>query len=122
MSLQEELLAGGKAVEPLLSEMEMYRARAQESFAYVFSSDHTTLARMTERPDPELSRADLGGVDAMKAGVPASAADVVQPPARYKLSVPASTVDGHGGREDNGGHEHGSEREPVSRSKSCVLQ
>lgn len=123
-------------MDTLLGEIEMYRSRAQESFAYVFSSEHTTLARKTERPDLEL-RAELGGVDtsaASRAG--ATGLDVVQPPSRYTLSVlppPMHDVARHHGHRSQhdqhdqrvrGGDEHGdgSRNEPVAKSKSCILQ
>ena len=126
--MQEELLEAGEPLEPLLGEMEMYRARAQESFAYVFSSEHTTLARTTERPDPELSQAELGGADASgtprEGGVVTSVDNVVKPPTTYasSLSVPAPL--NHGQHNSGVGEDQrdDTERDPVGKSKSCVLQ
>jgi hypothetical protein len=127
VSSQEELLEAGEPLESLLDEMEMYRARAQESFAYVFSSEHTTLARTTERPDPELSQAELGGVGVTLAQIAPPGVDVVQPPTTYsRSSVGAPPVHGRDGSDGSrrDGHGDGSERElaGVSKSKSCVLQ
>jgi hypothetical protein len=126
VSAQEELLEAGEPLESLLSEMEMYRARAQESFAYVFSSEHTTLAKTTERPDPELSQAELGGVGVTQAQIVTPGDDVVQPPTAYQLSVAARPVHGRDGSDasrheaNGGGRPH--ETASVSKSKSCVLQ
>ena len=61
----EQLLEGGQPLEPLLAEMEMYRSRAKESFAYVFSSEHTIQAHHAEGPaDPE----QLASIEAAKNG------------------------------------------------------
>jgi hypothetical protein len=130
--IQEELLEGGQPLEPLLSEMEMYRARAQESFAYVFSSEHTTLARRTEGPN-DRAIAELGGAPAASASASASDAaaagagdsgggglTVVQPPTVYGLSPPPPVTDGEPGSPAGGNHEGGGGQ--VSQSKSCTVQ
>eukprot|EP01043_Picozoa_sp_COSAG02_P010968 COSAG02_NODE_397_length_23124_cov_439.255635_10_plen_163_part_00 len=126
VSAQEELLEAGEPLESLLSEMEMYRARAQESFAYVFSSEHTTLAKTTERPDRELSHAELGGMGDTEAQLVAPRVDVVQPPTTYKLSVAAPPVHGRNSsdasRHDANDGGPGHEPAGVSKSKSCALQ
>lgn len=138
--IQEELLEGGQPLEPLLSEMEMYRARAQESFAYVFSSEHTTLARRTEGPN-DRAIAELGGTPAASAsnagGEAAGGAGgggdsggggltVVQPPTVYGLSPPPVPVtDGEpqpGSPGGGGGGAGGGRGQPVSQSKSCTVQ
>ena len=115
----EVLLEAGQPLEPLLAEMEMYRSRAQESFAYVFSSEHTIQAHHAEGPaDPEqlasieaarsATHGGEGGVEVVP--VPGTPGRVVLPPAGYGLSAPPVLDEGE------------EENAPADKSKSCVVQ
>ena len=109
----EELLQDGLPLEPLLAEMEVTAERARHSYAYVFSSEHSTLARQPEAATTVTVRAAsptrVPG-DSKEKAPEKEDVETVDVPAIY--AAPPPTMQAKGAGED----------EAEEKSKACLVQ
>ena len=109
----EELLQDGLPLEPLLAEMEVTAERARHSYAYVFSSEHSTLARQPEAATAVTVRAASPSRvpgDSKEKAPEKEDVETVDVPAIYAAPPPTMQAKGAG------------EGEGEEKSKACLVQ
>jgi hypothetical protein len=108
----EELLGVGKSIEPAVAALTATQRRAESGFAYVFSNEHSNLAR---REEPCLPDDDP---DDGEAAVDSSVV-VVEPPAHYQNDVAPPVAAPVEAATDAGlGAGHSSQK---SKSSTCAV-